>query len=74
MANHILAIETSNPSAWTPSSPVRPGVAVLTRGMDLLARADIDPDALTPRDALQRLYELKALAGGGTQADGQRGR
>ncbi len=30
------------------------------------ALATIDPDALTPRDALQRLYELKALAGRGT--------
>jgi DNA mismatch repair protein MutS len=28
--------------------------------------ADIDPDALSPREALERLYVLKRLAGGGT--------
>jgi DNA mismatch repair protein MutS len=28
--------------------------------------ADIDPDALTPREALERLYALKRLAGDAT--------
>ncbi|HMU16768.1 MAG TPA: hypothetical protein PKC95_04895, partial [Thauera aminoaromatica] len=29
----------------------------------LSALADIDPDALSPREALERLYALKRLAG-----------
>ena len=62
MANHILAIETSNPSAWTPSSPVRPGVAVLTRGMDLLARADIDPDAAHEDQLMSAVADAVAKA------------
>ncbi len=44
--HHILAIETSNPSAWTPEHAIRPGVAVgRLRGhqIDILARYDIDP-------------------------------
>lgn len=42
----ILAFETSNPSAWTPEAPVRPGVALgRARGqtLELLARAEVDP-------------------------------
>lgn len=44
-AGIILGIETSNPSAWTPDSPVRPGVA--------LARSDgqvLDPVTVEPID------------------------
>ena len=42
----ILAIETSNPSAWTPASPVKPGVAVgrvVDGKLEVLSGADIDP-------------------------------
>ncbi len=42
----ILAIETSNPSAWTPQTAVRPGVGVgrLTdAGWEVLATEPVDP-------------------------------
>lgn len=45
-ARPILAIETSNPSAWTPQTPVRPGVAVgrLDAGRwEVLAVEAVDP-------------------------------
>lgn len=56
----ILGIETSNPSAWTAESPVRPGVA-LARMDGELARIDSEPVALDrPHDddlvtAIERL-------------------
>jgi tRNA threonylcarbamoyl adenosine modification protein YeaZ len=62
MAKHILAIETSNPSAWTPLSPVRPGVAVLTHGLDLLARADIDPEAAHEDQLMSAVADAVAKA------------
>jgi DNA mismatch repair protein MutS len=49
-----------------PSEPA-PAQAVATdAAAPLLALLDdIDPDALTPREALQKLYDLKRLAGAG---------
>jgi DNA mismatch repair protein MutS len=48
-----------------PAEPAAPDPAVEALQAALAA---LDPDALTPRDALQRLYELKALAAGGAGA------
>jgi DNA mismatch repair protein MutS len=42
------------------SAPVASAPAVSSELLDALA--GIDPDALTPREALERLYELKRLA------------
>jgi len=47
-ARFILGIETSNPSAWTPTTPVAPGVALGTRdsgAVHLLGREPVDPAA-----------------------------
>jgi len=63
MAKHILAIETSNPSAWTPASPVKPGVAVLTHGLALLASADIDPQAAHEDQLMTAVASAVAKAG-----------
>ena len=68
-----LALE---PAGAAPEEPAQPDAATEALRAALAA---LDPDALTPRDALQRLYELKALAGGGAQGtrdqdDGERGR
>lgn len=63
MAKHLLAIETSNPSAWTSASPVRPGVAVLTPGLDVVARGDIDPDAAHEDQLMTAVAGAVARAG-----------
>lgn len=42
----VLAIETSNPSSWTPAAPVMPGVCLGRRtaaGLEVLAVAPVDP-------------------------------
>jgi tRNA A37 threonylcarbamoyladenosine modification protein TsaB len=46
MTGFLLAIETSNPSAWTPETPVRPGAVVIDSRGTLLARGEIDPQAV----------------------------
>ena len=43
--------------AWTRSRTARQAIAAL-------GRQDVDPDGLTPRQALQALYDLKALHAG----------
>ncbi|MBS0197935.1 MAG: tRNA (adenosine(37)-N6)-threonylcarbamoyltransferase complex dimerization subunit type 1 TsaB [Planctomycetes bacterium] len=60
----ILAIETSNPSAWQPGAPCKPGVAVGRRG-EVLGRADIDPTA-THDDALMVAVDAAMRAASAT--------
>jgi tRNA threonylcarbamoyl adenosine modification protein YeaZ len=53
-----LAIETSNPSAWTPDSPARPGVAVARAG-EVLGVEAIDVERVNEDDlapAIARLF------------------
>ena len=63
MGKHILAIETSNPSAWTPESPVKPGVAVLAADLRLLSRADIDPEAVHEDQLMSAVARAVSQAG-----------
>jgi tRNA threonylcarbamoyladenosine biosynthesis protein TsaB len=59
-----LAIETSNPSAWTPASPIKPGVVVAAdRGQTLLARADIDPQAVHQDQLMSSIAAAMSVAG-----------
>ncbi len=51
--------EPAQPSALQASAPAAP---VVEESPALLLLDTIDPDALTPREALERLYELKRLA------------
>jgi len=64
LSDITLAIETSNPSAWQPTSPVKPGVAVAAaRGMTLLARADIDPQAVHQDQLMSSIAAAMSVAG-----------
>ncbi|MCX5691213.1 MAG: hypothetical protein NTV94_15740 [Planctomycetota bacterium] len=59
-----LAIETSNPSAWTPTSPAKPGVVVAaSNGQTLLARADIDPQAVHQDQLMSSIAAAMSVAG-----------
>jgi DNA mismatch repair protein MutS len=53
-------MSTSSPAATI--RPVTPATAPAEPGPLERAMAEIDPDALTPRGALDLLYRLKALA------------
>jgi DNA mismatch repair protein MutS len=56
----VPAMSTSSPAATI--RPVAPATAPAEPGPLERAMAEIDPDALTPRGALDLLYRLKALA------------
>jgi tRNA threonylcarbamoyl adenosine modification protein YeaZ len=63
----VLAIEISNPAAWTPASPTRPGVAVgIGSGSPaiLIAAESIDPTRVHDDDlmpAIDRLFSSQKL-------------
>lgn len=60
----LLAIETSNPSAWTPASPCRPGLAVGALDGSLLDIEPVDPTARDDQllEALDRLARRVAFS------------
>ena len=59
----LLELEAGQPSAAVASSakPSQADLFAVAPGPLEKAMAELDPDALTPRQALERLYELKAL-------------
>jgi len=54
----LFALPCDEPEQEAPADMAAPAAPAL-----VAALADLDPDALTPREALERLYELKRLAG-----------
>lgn len=63
----MLAIETSNPSSWTPAQPVMPGVALgrrTERGVEVLSVQACDPRS---RDDELMLAIDRAFATGGAE-------
>ncbi|HBF49365.1 MAG TPA: DNA mismatch repair protein MutS, partial [Massilia sp.] len=56
----LFAQVCEEPALEEADAPVPDAPAASSELLDALA--DIDPDALTPREALARLYELKRLA------------
>jgi DNA mismatch repair protein MutS len=56
------AMETDAAPAGQPPAAAAPAAAAVEESPALTLLDAIDPDALTPREALERLYELKRLA------------
>ncbi|MCL6484794.1 MAG: hypothetical protein I4O49_11605, partial [Janthinobacterium lividum] len=59
----LFAAPAADPYAQEEEEEAAPLAALNAAQQALLdAIADLDPDALTPRDALEQLYQLKRLA------------
>ncbi len=57
----------SSPPAWPTDTPAEPDLPEPVAGR----LAEIDPDELTPRQALEALYQLKALTNGDSEREGR---